>query len=316
LLYRHTPPAYLYHLGISLPVGLEWPLYLLCLAGVGWSLWKRRREDALLLLFLALTFLSLAPAERKFLRYVTPLLPALVVLAARVVDENLNGRRKWAWGAAAGLAGAAALASTVAHLGVLSAPDVRDQVAAYLREHARPEDVVALGADAWYYTPPLHPSTGSVKVLAVRTREQQAVGQPGLYGGPPVWDQVPAGTARPDIVQLEGFRLLAPSSTPPAGALPVRKLEQYRPRFVLLNDYEYEDPERIRRYEPGYQNGILDLKAALAKDYVLTEFRPRPSLFGFTWWRRGIPPHDWRYFMPTIQVYERRPAAGEQPPSG
>ncbi|HEU4754343.1 MAG TPA: glycosyltransferase family 39 protein, partial [Armatimonadota bacterium] len=77
LLFKATPPALLYHLGISLPVGLEWPLYLLSMAGVAVALWRRRPADWLLLVFLGLTFLMLAPAERKFLRYVTPLFPPL-----------------------------------------------------------------------------------------------------------------------------------------------------------------------------------------------------------------------------------------------
>ncbi|HEU4753575.1 MAG TPA: hypothetical protein VFU47_10750, partial [Armatimonadota bacterium] len=230
----------------------------------------------------------------KFLRYVTPLFPPLLVLAARAVDERLasRSRRLWAgWGA---LAGAAALASTIAHLGVLAQPDARDQAAAYLRQQARSGDVVALGADPWYYTPPIHPTTGCVKWAIP-------------YGGPPVWDRTLPGEARPELTRLESFTVLAPGSNPPAGALPVAKLSEYRPRFVVLTDYEYDDPERIRRYDRYYESGILELMAALKADYRVREFRPRPSLGGFTWWRHGVPPHDWRYFMPTVRIYERVP---------
>lgn len=297
LIFKATRPAALHHLLVSFPVGLEWPLYFLSLAGLAFSLRRRSPSDVLLLLFALPFFLLLVPAERKFLRYVTPLVPVLVLLAARLLDEGLSGRfgrssRFWSgWGA---LAAAAALASTLAHLGVISAPDPRDRAATYLRQASAPTEIVALGSDAWFYTPPLHATTGCVK-RAMR------------YGGPPVWDNVPQGAPRPDLCPLDGYVVLAPPSVPvPAGALSLRKLEQYRPDRVVLTDYEWEDPERIRSAQPGFKSGLLDLMEALRKDYhVEREFRPRPSFLGFTWWRWGIPPHDWRYYMPTVRIYAR-----------
>lgn len=300
LIFRATPPSLLYHLVISLPVGLEWPLFLLAVAGLGWSLHRRRAQDVYLWLFVLPFFLLLVPAERKFLRYVTPLMPPLVILAARLASEGLEGRRRRAWIAGVAVCGAAAAASTVAHLGVLAAPDARDQAAAYLREHASTDQTVALASDAWYYTPPIHPTAGAVK-------------QGQLYGGPPVWDLAFAlGQPREDITALPDFKVLAPRSVvtrdlpSPAGSLLVEQLEQYRPEWVVISDYEYEDPERIRKTDPRFEEGRLDLLAAMQASYHLErEFRPRPSLFGFTWWRRGIPPHDWRYYMPTIRIYRR-----------
>lgn len=295
LIFQATPPALLYHLGISLPVGLEWPLFLLALAGVAWSVRRRRPEDVLLWLFLIPFTLLLAPAERKFLRYVTPLLPPLLVLAARCVDEGLAGRRPVVFRLAAGTALAAALLSTVAHLGVLAAPDAREQAAAYLREQTTPGQTVALASDAWYYTPPVHPTTGAVKLA-----------EP--WGGPPVWDAVIPGGPGVKRYRLEWGSVLAPSSSPvPSGALPVAKLREQRPERVVVTDYEYEDPLRVRAARPDFQSGIIDLLDALDQDYRLErEFRPRPAVGGIVWWRRGIPPHDWRYFMPTVRVYVRK----------
>ncbi len=303
LIFRGTSPALSHHLGISLPVGLEWPLYLIGMAGLRWLFHTRRPADALLLLFLAVTFLPLLPAERKFIRYIAPIIPIFCLMAARLIDDLLAappmGRTRMTRPMAAGaavLAVGAALASTVAHLGVLSAPDARDSAAAYLRSAAGPGDVVALGADPWYYTPPLDPSAGCVKAATP-------------FGGPPVWDRFP-NASRPLIFPLGPYQVLAPDSMSengsPAGALPVSRLRETRPRFVILTDYEYEDPERLRRKDPTYQSGVLDLMAALKEGYHLDqEFRPRPSLAGFTWWRKGIPPHDWRYFMPTVRIYAR-----------
>lgn len=292
LIFAGTPPAWLYHLQVGLPVGLEWPLYLLVSAGVVLSLLRRRREDALLWIFLGASFLALAGAERKFVRYLVPLIPPLLVLAARAVEEGSRTRGRLAWRLGLACAGLAALGSTVAHLGVLAAPDSRDLAAAYLRSEAGPAEIVALADDPWTYTPPVHPTAGSVKMGT-------------LFGGPPVWERGRPAGAPPEPYQLEGFRILAPRAY--TGALPVPTLRQYRPRFVVMSDYEYQDPERLRARNPGFQHDLLKLEDALAEDYaVVREFRPRPSLFGFTWWSRGIPPHDWRYYMTTIRVYERR----------
>jgi hypothetical protein len=300
LVFEATPAALLYHLGISLPIGLEWPLYLLALAGLGLSLVRRRLQDVYLWLFILPFFLLLVPAQRKFVRYVTPLVPPLVILAGRLVDEGLATRRRKWYGAAAGVAAGAALASTIAHLGVISGPDARDLAAEYLNGRAQPTETVALASDAWTYTPPIDPTAGAVKYA-----------QP--YGGPPIWDlELAMGRSRPDITQLPRFRILAPRSVitaelrVPEGALSVVKLEQHRPEWVVISDYEYEDPERVRRANPAFQDGRLDLLAAMSGSYhIEREFRPRPSLAGFTWWRRGIPPHDWRYYMPTVRIYRR-----------
>ena len=295
LVFRATLPAPLYHLGISLPVGLEWPLYLLSMAGVAWAMRRRQPEDWLLLLFVVPFFLMLAPAERKFVRYVVPLLPPLALLAGRLVDEGLRLRAAPVWGTWAAAAFLAALASTTAHLGVLSSRDVRDSAASYVWNRADGADIVALGGDAWYYTPPLHPTAGCVKAWLP-------------YGGPPIWDRVGDGEKRSEVARIQGFRILAPQSYPnPEGALSLEKFRRHRPMFVVLTDYEYEDPERIKRAEPSFEHGILSLMQAMKDDgyQVQQEFRPRPSLLGFTWWKHGTPPHDWRYFMPTIRVYAR-----------
>lgn len=297
LVFRDTLPTVLYHLLISFPVGLEWPLWLLCLATLPLLFLPGRGRSAVQgagpLLFLAVSFLLLLPAERKFLRYITPLVPPMLVLVGGAIEQLLEQPRSrpWRTGAVA-LAGAAALASTLAHLGVLARPDARDEAAAYLRSNTLPGDIVALGSDSYFYTPPIHPTAGAVKAGVI-------------FGGPPIWDAYPRDTSRPDLTPVENFRVLAPP--PMTGALSTSLLERYHPRYVILSDYEWEDPLRIHAAEPQYRNGILDLLAVLDRKYVVArEFRPRPALLGFTWWSRGTPPHDWRYYMPTVRVYARR----------
>jgi 4-amino-4-deoxy-L-arabinose transferase-like glycosyltransferase len=291
MIFQGTMPGALYHLWVTLPISLEWPLYLLSLAGVVVSLRRRRPEDALLWLFILPAFLALAGAERKFVRYVVPLISPLCVLAARAVDEGLQTRLSAVWKAPGGLAALGAVAATIAYLGVISRTDPRDRAADYLRSHAAAADVVALASDPWpLWTPPVDPTA--------------ACKQGQYLGGPPVWEVNKPRDAAPTPFQLpSGFRVLSPR--PNTGALAVPLLNQYRPRYVVMADYEWEDPERLRRADPNFQSGVLDLKAALSDYHVAADFRPRPSLLGFTWWSRGIPPHDWRYYMPELRIYER-----------
>lgn len=293
LIFVATPPTAPYHLLVSLPISLEWPLYLLSLAGIGWAVRRRRAEDVLLLIFLVVTFVVLGSAARKFVRYVTPLIPVLAILAARVAADGMKGRAKPAWSAATVLAGGAALLSTIAHLGVMAAPDARTQAAAYLAGHAGAADLVALNDRGWFFTPPIHPTAGC-----------SSFSRP--YGGPPVWDDFPP-PARPELFNLGQFKVLAPSSvsgTP--GPLTPERIQKYQPRFVVISDYEYEDPLRIHAANPSFQSNVLEILTVLEREYRPVVFRPRPSVLGFTWWRWSTPPHDWRYFMPEVRIYERR----------
>jgi hypothetical protein len=257
LIFLHTPPAALYHALISLPVGLEWPLYLLCIgAVVSLALGGRRMPWPALAIPLSFAVLGLAlllPSERKFVRYVAPVLPALV--------------------------------------GVLSGIDPRDAAATYLRERTSPRDIVALASDSYFYTPPLHPAAGCSKLAAA-------------YGGPPPWDALPRKGV-PELFQLADVRVLAP--LPLSGALPLQALHAAHPLYVVVSDYEWEDPLRLARAVPGFRDGMVALMEELERTYRLEAvFRPRPRLAGFTWWRTGTPPHDWRYSMPEVRVYRRR----------
>jgi hypothetical protein len=77
---------------------------------------------------------------------------------------------------------------------------------------------------------------------------------------------------------------------------------------VVISEYEYADPLRIGRESEGYArvNPVLRLWRELQRSYVLEqEFRARPRLGGWEWFAAGSPPHDWGYYMPTIQVYRR-----------
>jgi hypothetical protein len=173
-------------------------------------------------------------------------------------------------------------------LGVLAAPDARDRAADLLRARVGAGETVALASDSWYYTPPIEPAAGSVKMGA-------------LFGGPPAWYRREVTS---DLTPVNGYRLLAPAQN--SGALSVARLREVSADWVVMTDYDFEDPERIARSDPAFHHPMIELTTELGRFYhVVAEFRPRPSLFGLTWWSHGIPPHDWRYPMPTVVVLER-----------
>jgi 4-amino-4-deoxy-L-arabinose transferase-like glycosyltransferase len=76
---------YLYELVASLPYALGWPLYALALVGVVVALWRHELADRVLLGALIPYFLVIGGSPTTFPRYLMPLFPGLVILAARAV---------------------------------------------------------------------------------------------------------------------------------------------------------------------------------------------------------------------------------------
>ncbi len=84
-LYRSGELALWDHLKLTFPRGLGWPLYGAAFVGLGRALVRRRAEDVVLLSF-AVPFLVLIASVRiTFPRYVLPVVPLLLVLAADLV---------------------------------------------------------------------------------------------------------------------------------------------------------------------------------------------------------------------------------------
>ena len=125
---------YLYELVASLPYALGWPLYAVALLGVGVAVWRRELADRVILGALVPYFLVIGASPTTFPRYLMPLFPGLVVLAARAVTDVPRWPR----------ARAAALAGVLAYSFAFAASQVetisftqQEQVAAWIA-NARP----------------------------------------------------------------------------------------------------------------------------------------------------------------------------------
>lgn len=76
---------YVFQLVATLPYALGWPLYALALVGVGQAVWRHELADRVVLALLIPYFVIMSGGHTVFPRFMIPLFPPLVVLAARVV---------------------------------------------------------------------------------------------------------------------------------------------------------------------------------------------------------------------------------------
>ena len=74
------------HLKTTLPAGLGWPLFLASIAGLVRALLLRRPAELVILAFVVPYFVLVSGVRVTFPRYIVPIVPALVVLAALAVD--------------------------------------------------------------------------------------------------------------------------------------------------------------------------------------------------------------------------------------
>ena len=77
----HTTP-YLYHWTHLWPLGAGWPLTILFIFGLSYSLWKIDHQKGLILLWIGIYFYVVGGFHAKPIRYLLPLLPFLALLSA------------------------------------------------------------------------------------------------------------------------------------------------------------------------------------------------------------------------------------------
>jgi len=89
-IYGGGGPRWLVYLAEELRWGLGLPLELLCLAGVGYALRRRYRSDWVILAFVLPYFIFIGAWSRHWGRWILPMVPALLVLGARLwVEEGV-----------------------------------------------------------------------------------------------------------------------------------------------------------------------------------------------------------------------------------
>ena len=118
----YNTPAYWYHIEHIVPWDLGWPLGLAALAGLLAATWRsivrRRRGEAVLLLWTLGYFASTGGQFMKYVRYMLPIMPALCLLAAGLLLPAVA----WSVGSKRKRSGARAPGST----GILPVPVAGD----------------------------------------------------------------------------------------------------------------------------------------------------------------------------------------------
>jgi 4-amino-4-deoxy-L-arabinose transferase-like glycosyltransferase len=90
------PNLYEFYL-VAMQRSMGWPLFVLCIFGLAYGLWRRSRADVILLPFAVLFFVVISSTQTDLYydRYALPVILVLSVLAARALDDAVHSLRAW-----------------------------------------------------------------------------------------------------------------------------------------------------------------------------------------------------------------------------
>jgi hypothetical protein len=246
--FEHAGNGFWYNVTPNLTGAVGVVLVVLGAVGVVWALWRRTRFDLLVAPYVIVSFLAVGTWKELADRYLLPIVPLLLLLAARLCVELARrwprARRVAAPAAVLVLAVAVAppLAASVRFDRELSGADTREAARAWIQRHVPAGSVIAVEN----YGPPL-------------------VGEDQL---PHYW----AEGLHPVAYRIVRLALPAPGTPDPMRA--VARLRLLGVRYVVISSRVYD---RVRAAPEVYPATVafydqLDAQAALVR-----EFRPGPG---------------------------------------
>jgi hypothetical protein len=274
LVFANTPIGLIYHFTHSLLPGMGLPLLILAVIGVLYALTLRKTADLTLLAFLLTYYIMIGVAQVKFARYTIPILPVLTVFAARAVCHI---REKVQKGNLAGLLAksiftviiAVAVTYTLAYAltidWVFSHTDTRDAAASWIHENVPKGMSIGLPTCPWFYTPPLDP----------------------MFGLPDPDDR------RKRTLEFMDYVLIISDQDWNA-----KLLEFTLPDYVVMSEFEYYDPLRLKDSE-----ALSYFKVLKQKYYLEKEFKSLLARYSKFFTLNATLPHDMAYASPTIRIY-------------
>jgi len=123
---------------------LGYPFYALMLFSLGLSIWRRRKEDLLLLTMIIPYFFMLSMASWIVVRYTVPLLPLFSILIGRLLVAAYK-RQNLSKGfviSITALSIAWTMAANMAYIGVLIERDARDTAAEWIAMNVKPGSTI------------------------------------------------------------------------------------------------------------------------------------------------------------------------------
>lgn len=300
LVFAGTAPGFVYHLS-NLIVGYGGALLVFSIAGLGRGMYRKQAWLIGPVLFALVEYMLIGRAEVKFLRYTFPLIPVLAMgYGWGIGQAHKNGSTQmkafvaFAIFAIAGFGGG--LASTAMMTKWMVEPDVRDQMASFVKQNLPEGASVGLVSDPWFYTPTLYPEIQAGPAqMRITDRLGLLESVPGLhiirYTGDDIasrqdWDPRLITESKPDFIlfssfEAEGYvKLYEQKSKDPEFA---SQLERYS-EFVRLLNEQYEMVEV--RDASGVKTRLLGLDGLLFTSGIhdLSYIRPQEWI----WIRKGL----------------------------
>lgn len=266
-LFLNTGPGWWYHLVVSLPYALGWPLLLLTLAGVIYACARRSKGDWILLAFLLVYYGATGASAVRFARYMIPLFPVFCVLTARLVADppkQFLKERARAFQIIGGMVILFTALYTFTLTAQMSRTDPRDAAAAYLDRTLPQGASVGFAKIPWFFSPPLSPLFGA-QSAPERAKSAQLTTRYRLRMPAYEWD--------------------AAVLSPPPSAVIVSNIEDMH---ALMRLHQAAPIHFVQSAPPYYRRHV---------------FRPG-QIIGLPP-NRTIIPEDLLYIMPTISVYIR-----------
>jgi 4-amino-4-deoxy-L-arabinose transferase-like glycosyltransferase len=147
--FEHVDNGYWYNLSVNLADALGLVLLGLAVAGLVWALWRRAPLDLMLAPTIVVYFAYVSSWSELADRYMLPIVPLLLLLAARLCVVLWEVRPAWrrallpGAAALAALAVALPLADSVARNRDLAEPDVRERAKAWVERTIEPGTRIA-----------------------------------------------------------------------------------------------------------------------------------------------------------------------------
>lgn len=263
-----TGNGWIYHLTTNLPFVLTWPLLILCLLGI-WRICATKeisKQRWPLLIFTGIFFLSLGFSQVRFMRYVLPIIPPLIVLAvfgARWIKVLLGKKLSIA---ICGLVFAISLLGSLNIISNFAGSDTRTLAAEILKEVVHKQTSVGIIDVPRFWSPPLVP-------------------QDIIFGSNLTLNDI----EKTDPEQRFHFELIG---------FDAEKLRQQKPQWFVMSEFEWRDEARLRPQEFGRFMKELNNEYRLEKTY---KHHPWLALPG-----RNFVPHDFLYTNPEIRIYQLR----------
>ncbi len=263
----------------SLAYGTGPLLLLFFLMAAALAIVRRKPADWVILSFLVPYFLMIAFAKVRFARYAIPMIPPLAILCGRLITEvhstlKDQGARIMRAGWIAACAGLIVVTSiySVAIDRLFAPPDARDKSIEWIKTHVPKGATIGVPTVPWFYSPPY-------------TSETTALSRKARY----------------DSVSETSARYVILTSPDPEDEWDPNTIRDNKPDFVVVTDFEYEDPIRLKRENATEYFALLDkwYKRSLSISRNI-------EVFGVCFGSAEELPHDLKYMAPTIHVYRRK----------